>query len=74
MISEELRAAIEQACTDQVAETGYRAMYATRHPKPIPYAAAVDLLRRIVDQLPPSMTVSDLVDELCHGNNQGGEE
>lgn len=41
--------------------------------KPIRFERAADLLRRFAQNVPSEMTMSDLCDELCHANNQGGE-
>lgn len=68
-MSPEVREAIEDACSSQVAMSGY----ADGPRKPIGFDRAADLLRRFAQNVPSEMTMSDLCDELCHANNQGGE-
>ena len=65
MMSPEVREAIEDACDGQTIVPKYSSPI-----RPIAFERARDLLRRIMDNLPDEMTMSELRDELCHANNQ----
>lgn len=61
---EELRDNIQQACADQAKQAFMDQAEGRKPLRPVTFDAAVDLFRRVIDQLPPLMMVADLVEEL----------
>lgn len=66
MVSDEVREAVEDACNSQVVRQGFEGFR-----KAIGVERALNLLYFIAQNLPSDMTMGELCDELCNGNNQG---